>query len=99
MKKLLAVSLLATSTAVMAAGDIEAGKMLYSNACVACHGANGEGGIGPNLQGRSVEYIQDLLSKYKAGEQVGPLSSMMALATGLSESDIENLAVYISTLK
>ncbi|SIO03265.1 Cytochrome c553 [Sulfurivirga caldicuralii] len=82
------------------AGDAAAGKAVYGNACVGCHGANGEGGVGPKLAGQSAEDTAAKLHKYKAGEQVGPMTSMMApMAAGLSDADIDNIAAYIATLK
>ncbi len=83
------------------AGDAEAGKALYnSSSCAGCHGANGEGGVGPKLAGQSADAIKTKLHKYKAGEQVGPMTSMMApMAAGLSDADIDNLAAFIATLK
>lgn len=29
--------------------DLAAGKQIFANVCAACHGQNGEGGVGPNL--------------------------------------------------
>jgi len=82
------------------AADAAAGKAVYGNTCVGCHGANGEGGVGPKLAGQSAKDIADKLHKYKAGEQIGPMTSMMApMAQGLSDADIENIAAYIATLK
>ena len=41
------------------------GKALYAG-CIACHGAQGSGGIGPTLAGKSHEYIMGRLMAYKA---------------------------------
>ena len=83
-----------------AAGNADAGKQTFESTCVGCHGANGEGGVGPKLAGQSAEDIAAKLHKYKAGEQVGPMTSMMApMAQGLSDDDIKNIAAYIATLK
>lgn len=84
-----------------AAGDAAAGKSKYSSICASCHGANGEGaGIFPKLTGLSAADAAGKLKKYKAGEQVGPNTAMMApMATGLSDDDIANLAAHIATLK
>ncbi len=82
------------------AGDAAAGKAIYGSTCVGCHGANGEGGVGPKLAGQSAKAIAEKMHKYKAGEQVGPMTSMMApMAAGLSDADIENIAAFIATLK
>jgi len=102
MKKLLiamsATALLSFGSAAYA-GDAAAGQAAYAT-CVGCHGANGEGGVGPKLAGQSAAAIKDKLHKYKAGEQVGPMTSMMApMATGLSDADIENIAAYVATMK
>ncbi len=83
------------------AGDAAKGQELFnSSSCAGCHGANGEGGVGPKLAGQSADDIKAKLHKYKAGEQVGPMTSMMApMAAGLSDADIDNIAAYIATLK
>lgn len=80
------------------AGDVNAGKAAYST-CMGCHGAAGEGGVGPKVAGQDAASLADKLRKYKAGEQVGPMTAMMApMAAGLSDADIENLAAYMAQM-
>ena len=94
----LATAGLLTFGASAQAGDAQAGHSAFGT-CVGCHGAAGEGGVGPKLAGSSAAHIMDKLHKYKAGEQVGPMTSMMApMAAGLSDADIANIAAYVETL-
>ncbi|WP_077277380.1 c-type cytochrome [Thioalkalivibrio denitrificans] len=81
------------------AGDVAAGKTKY-NACISCHGAQGQGqAIFPKLAGTPAEKTTELLKKYRAGETVGPNTPLMApQAATLSDEDIANLAAYIETL-
>ncbi len=81
------------------AGDVAAGKTRYAS-CAACHGMNAEGqGMFPKLSGQSVADLASKLKKYRAGEQVGPMTAMMAPnASGLSDGDIDNLSAYIASL-
>lgn len=82
---------------VVKAVTTPAGQSAYST-CVGCHGANGEGGVGPRLNNQTVEDIVVKLEKYKAGEQVGPMTGMMApMAAGLSTDDMTAIAQYITT--
>ena len=84
-------------TAVVAVAALP-GEAKYA-ACGACHGANGGGGVGPQLAGQTAEYIVNRLNQYKAGEKVGSQSNMMwAQAGGLSDTDIQDLAEYVTTL-
>ena len=84
-------------TAVAAVATLP-GEAKYA-ACGACHGSNGGGGVGPALAGQTVQYIVGRLNQYKAGEKVGNQSNMMwGQAAGLSETDINDLAEYITTL-
>ena len=76
-----------------------AGQEKYQTTCVGCHGENGQGVIGPKLAGQKPEEIVSKLKMYKAGEQMGPMTSMMApMAMSLSETDMENIAEYVSGL-
>ena len=74
------------------------GQAKYAG-CTACHGANGGGGIGPALAGKTHEYIMGRLMAYKAGETIGAQSSMMWGQAGmLSDEDIHDVTEYIETL-
>jgi cytochrome c553 len=71
---------------------------LYAG-CIACHGAKGEGGIGPSFKGRKSDYISAALVQYKNGEERGAQSALMyAQAAALSDKDIKDLSEYITTL-
>lgn len=82
----------------VASAEVLPGEAKYA-ACGACHGANGGGGMGPKLSGRSAEYIVGRLTQYKNGETLGSQSNLMWGQAGmLSETDISDLAEYIATL-
>ncbi|BCN93564.1 hypothetical protein THMIRHAM_13490 [Thiomicrorhabdus immobilis] len=74
------------------------GEKAYAT-CVGCHGSKAEGGVGPRLNNQSAADIVAKLEKYKAGEQMGPMTGMMApMATGLSSDDMKSIAEYVITL-
>ena len=74
------------------------GEAKYA-ACGACHGAQGGGGVGPQLAGQTVEYIVGRLNQYKAGEKVGSQSNLMwGQAAMLSDTDMSDIAKYIQTM-
>lgn len=78
---------------------IGAGKMLYAQNCVACHGANAEGKVGPNLtdafwlHGGSVKRIFHTLT-----EGV-PAKGMIAWKRQLNPLQIQQLASYVMSLQ
>jgi len=83
----------------VAAVAAPSGEKAYAT-CVGCHGSSGEGGVGPRLNNQTVDDIVAKLEKYKAGEQLGPMTAMMApMATGLSTEDMKAIAEYVTTLK
>lgn len=83
----------------LAAASPEALGEKYYGQCVACHGGNGEGGIGPKLQGQAAADITAKLTAYRGGEQRGAQSAMMwPVAKPMSDDNIKNLAAYISSL-
>lgn len=74
------------------------GQKAYAG-CIACHGAKGEGGIGPALAGQSAADIADKLMQYKAGETRGAQSSLMwSQAALLGDQDIDNIALFVENL-
>ena len=64
--------------------------------CAACHGPEGQGGIGPTLAGRSADNIIDKLLTYKRGETVGAQSLLMwPQAQGLTDGQIGLIGVFV----
>ena len=100
MKKYLIVAagVVAISTgASLQATDLEAGKAAYQT-CITCHGPAAQGqAIFPALTGKDADYLADKLTRYRAGEQVGPNTALMAPhASALSDEDIANVSAYIA---
>ena len=99
LKKLLVFTL--SSSSIMAplmavAADPEAGKAKFTT-CAGCHGANGVSvaAANPSLAGKDAAYIKEALTAYKTGTRAN--ATMKAMASGLSESDIDNIAAYVAT--
>lgn len=76
----------------------ELGRTAYVS-CQACHGASGEGGVGPQLSGRNASFISDALHTYKVSGTRGAQSALMwGVAAPLSETDITNIAAFVEAL-
>lgn len=98
MKSIVLASLVFLSVPAVAQ-DVAQGKAKYAT-CVACHGAQGQGGMGPKLAGQPANIIEQKLNAYKSRQKVGPQSAMMwGLSAGLTDADIKNIAAYTATLK
>jgi len=67
--------------------------------CTSCHGPNYEGqGDYPRLAGQGYDYLITQLTSFRDGQRRDAQGVMAALASGLSDTDIENLSRYLSTL-
>jgi cytochrome c553 len=87
------------SIEVQAAGDAAAGKA-RAMVCMACHGADGNGGadpLWPKLAGQHADYIMKQLHDFKSGKRTDPI--MTGMAAPLNDTDIANLAAYFSSQK
>ncbi len=92
--------LLATLLVGTAHADIPAGQSTYAaRGCIGCHGAGGVSVVAtyPSLQGKSADFIRQSLTDFRSGARVSPV--MNAMAAGLRDADIENLADYIDSLR
>ena len=90
--------LLGASGAVRA--DAEAGKTTYAaRGCIGCHGAGGVSNVAanPSLKGRNAAFVRKALTDYRSGARKNPI--MNAMAAGLSDAEIRNLADYVASLK
>lgn len=94
------------SQTALAAGDVAAGKQFTrqgnnqgATACVACHGANGEGNASagyPRLAGQNATYLAKQLHSYQQGTRENPV--MQPVAKAMSDTDIQNVAAYYASL-
>ena len=92
---LLVICALAVSIAMPAfAAD---GAATYKAKCVACHGPEGQGKVGPALKGATLtaDQITDLLAK---GNDAKKAPHKKAIA-GVSAEDAKAVADYVKTLK
>lgn len=83
-----------------ALADADAGKSTYaSRGCIGCHGAGGVSVVAtyPSLKGKGADFIRQTLTDYRSGARQNQV--MNAMAAGLSDEDIGNLADYIGSLK
>ena len=100
MKKLIALSLIATAPMfAQAAGDAAAGQQ-KSMVCAGCHGPEGNSMVPtyPNLAGQNAAYLELALKAYKNQERTGAQASMMyGMVAALSDQDIADLAAYYSS--
>ena len=77
-------------------GDVAAGKA-KNTACVACHGADGNGNVPiyPRLAGQHEDYLRTVLQHYQSGKRKNPI--MSGMAKPLSKQDIADLAAYYAS--
>lgn len=99
MKKFfLIASMLVLSQSAWAGGDVAAGAE-KAKACAACHGADANKPIAPDiprLAGQHADFLERALLDYKSGARKDPVMSGQAAA--LSRKDIQNLAAYFHSL-
>ena len=80
--------------------DKAAGQSAYSaKGCIGCHGAGGKSTVPtyPSLIGKNADLVRKILTDFRSGARKNP--TMNAMAAGLSDTDIKNLASYIDSLK
>jgi cytochrome c553 len=76
--------------------DLAKGEATFAN-CAACHGADGNSAIttNPKLAHQQPEYLVKQLQEFKSGKRANAVMSGMAAT--LSEDDMKNVAVWLST--
>ena len=93
----LAITLVFSMTAQ---ADVAQGKSTYAaRGCIGCHGAGGVSTVttNPSLKGRDGDFIRQNLIDFRSGARKNPV--MNAMAAGLKDADIENIADYINSLQ
>jgi cytochrome c oxidase cbb3-type subunit 3 len=87
-----------TRAATPAAGsDLAAGRKVFDAQCAWCHGTDGTGGTGPNLQGRLV-HATDLKSVIEIITSGIPGTEMPSFRSPLTERSIRQTATYVRSL-
>ncbi len=71
-------------------GDQYRGQVVYSQSCAGCHGATGEGGIGPRLAGNPIS-----LAAAKAQIESGGSTMPAQLVDGQKQDDV---LAYLATI-
>ena len=97
-KLILAAALMIFGCAPAIAGDAAAGQKL-SQACVACHGPDGNSPSPefPKIAGQHQDYLVKALKDYRSGARKNPI--MAPMAANLTPRDIDDLAAYFSSQK
>lgn len=98
-KSLAALACLCLSNLAMA-GNVDIGKA-GATVCAGCHGMDGQSVVPgfPNLAGQDKLYLTNQLKAFREKTRTGGQSVIMyGMAAGLSDTDIDNLAAYFSSL-
>ncbi len=88
-----------TATMVIDAGRLSQGEKIYTTNCAACHGMEGQGGVGPNLVDQYWIHggsINDVFAVIKYGV---PSKGMISWQSQLAPTDIQNVASYLLTFQ
>jgi mono/diheme cytochrome c family protein len=101
-----AVALLGITMALRAAaaGDAAAGKTVYANKCMICHGADGEGATGyAKAMGLQPARMSSDRVQSKTDAELKKIilegSGKMKPVKGLSDADIDNVIAYLRTFR
>lgn len=94
-----AANLIDESSVVFDAGMAAAGKAIFAANCAACHGANGEGTIGPNLTDRHWLHGGEIKDIFKTVKYGVPAKGMVPWEQTLTPGQIAEVSSYIITLR
>lgn len=84
--------------------DLAKGQAIASQACAACHGADGNSptAANPKLAGQVAEYLEKQLHSFKAAQGKKPERDnaiMAGMVANLSPEDMRNVAAYYASQK
>lgn len=82
--------------------QLEMGKKLFAEKCVACHGQKGEGkaiAFYPRIQGQHYTYLLRQLKWIRDGRRKNANPAMLALIKDMNDETLSAIADYISHIK
>ena len=89
-----------TVTLLTEASDLKAGKTIFESNCVACHMADGGGGIGPNLTDKNWILGGDIKHVFKTVSEGGRSGKgMIAWKAQLKPAQIAQVSSYVLSLQ
>ena len=93
---MVAVAIAITSMSV-AQADPAAAAQKAKTLCAGCHGPEGisVNPLWPNIAGQKEQYLVKALKEYRDGVRLDP--NMAAMAQGLGDQEIEDLAAYYAS--
>lgn len=81
------------------AAGIADGARIYAQSCLACHGAKGEGGVGPNLTDKFWLHGGSVNEVFKTIKYGVPEKGMQAWEKMFSPTQLKNLSSYVKSLQ
>ena len=82
--------------ATQSVADLTHGKQIYAQNCAACHGASGQGGVGPSLRNEHLRKDEVTVAAWIKK----PPPPMPALYPSvLSDKDVRDVAAFVESLK
>lgn len=96
-KLLVVLIVIALSASVALPAFAQDGAATYKTKCAGCHGAEGQGKVGPALKGTSLTdaQITDLITKGDDGKKAPHKKAL----SGLSADDAKAVATFVKSLK
>ena len=91
------IMILAALTVLSSLSWAQDGAALYKSKCAMCHGAMGEGKVGPSLQKTALtqQQVADLLTKGASAKKAPHMKPM----AGLSADQANEISTYVMSLK
>ena len=80
------------------ASDLAGGAKIYTTSCVACHGAKGEGGVGPNLTDNYWLHGADIKDVFKTIKYGVDGKGMASWQSVYSPKQLAQVASYVKSL-
>jgi len=96
---LFAVAFCVGGLSLVAMASPDEAQLKAVSKCITCHGESGKSTVPlfPNLAGQKKEYLVKQIKSFRDGHRKDHMMSPMA--QGLSDADVENQALYFSSMK